>query len=160
MKFDGPDYRFLSNFYPSELILEKLPLDKEVTLPLSYLTVEHAYQAAKTHNMDEREEIRTASTPGVTKRLGKRVKLREDWEEIKGDVMFELLVRKFSDDHPELQKQLLATGDDQLVEGNTWHDNYFGVCTCVACGSVGKNMLGKSLMEVRKELKEIEGWKK
>ena len=160
MKFDGTDYRFLSNFYPSKIVLDKLPLDKEVTEPLSYATVEHAYQAAKTFDFNEREEIRTASTPGVTKGLGKRVTLREDWEEIKGKVMFELLVRKFSANHPELQQKLLDTGDDQLVEGNTWHDNYFGVCTCIACGSVGKNVLGKLLMKVRKELKEIEGWQK
>jgi len=66
--------------------------------------------------------------------------------------MFDLLRKKFSDDHPELKQKLIDTGDDHLVEGNTWHDNHFGVCVCIACGSVGKNVLGKALMRVRDEI--------
>lgn len=154
MKFDGTDYRFLSNFYPFELKLSNLYLDKQNTLPLPYASVEHAFQATKTYDLGEREEIRTASTPGVTKRLGRRVALRDDWDVIKDNVMLDLLRKKFSDEHPELKKKLLDTGDAILVEGNTWHDNHFGVCTCIGCGSIGKNVLGTLLMKVRDEMQE------
>ena len=41
----------------------------------------------------------------------------------------------------------MATGDAELVEGNTWNDTYWGVCN-----GVGHNHLGKILMQVRQEL--------
>jgi hypothetical protein len=56
----------------------------------------------------------------------------------------------------ELRKKLLATGDATLIEGNYWHDNYWGVCTCENCvsnGIVGRNRLGTLLMKVREEIK-------
>jgi len=154
MKFDGTEYRFLSNFHPSELILTRLPLDEDSTEPLSYPSVEHAYQAAKTFDFEDREAIRTASHAGATKRLGKNVALRDDWDNIKDVIMLNLLRVKFSDANPELRQKLLDTEYDHLVEGNTWHDCHFGVCTCVACGSVGKNRLGELLMTVRGELQD------
>ena len=48
---------------------------------------------------------------------------------------------------------LLATGGEELIEGNWWHDNFFGVCTCGPCDGKGKNNLGKILMRVREESK-------
>jgi ribA/ribD-fused uncharacterized protein len=55
--------------------------------------------------------------------------------------------------NPELRRRLLDTGDAVLVEGNTWHDNYWGTCTFRRCSKTkGKNMLGKLLMQVRQEL--------
>ena len=153
MRFDGTEYEFLSNFWPSELKLTHLYLDKVSTEPLKYATVEHAYQACKTLNVEERFAIRTAPHPSGAKRLGRICTLREDWEEIKYDVMLDLLRKKFSNAHYELMNKLIETGEDHLVEGNTWHDNNFGVCVCVKCGSMGKNMLGKLLMKVRDEVK-------
>lgn len=154
MRFDGTEYSFLSNFYASELELSSLYLDKVETQPLLYATVEHAYQATKTLNTDEREAIRIANNPGATKRLGKSCTLRDDWDVIKDNVMLELLREKFSDKHPDLKQKLIDTGDAYIVEGNTWHDNHFGVCVCIECGSVGKNMLGTLLMKVRDEIKD------
>ena len=29
-----------------------------------------------------------------------------------------------------LRSQLINTGDEELVEGNHWCDNYWGDCTC------------------------------
>ena len=65
-----------------------------------------------------------------------------------------LLRKKFS--MPELREKLLATGDTTLIEGTTWHDNYWGVCSCEKCGGRGKNRLGELLMEIREELREDE----
>ncbi len=131
-------YYFLSNFYMHPLFYK----GKE------YRSVEHAYQACKADNEAEHEYIRNLDTAGKAKRAGRNVKMREDWEFIKIELMFDLLKTKFRD--KELAKQLLETGDDILIEGNYWHDNFWGDCTCEACKDIeGKNMLGKLLMKVR-----------
>ena len=107
----------------------------------------------KTPSMEEAMEIAAAHTPGRAKRLGRKCQLRPDWEEIKIPVMRSALRKKFSD--PELKAKLLATGDQHLEEGNTWHDNFWGVCYCDRCQDImAHNHLGKLLMELRKELKE------
>ena len=140
--FDGK-YAFLSNFYES-------PCDFEGIL---YTTVEHAFQAAKTLDRNERLKIAVAETPGKAKRMGRSVTLRPDWEEIKIDVMRQCLHSKFKD--PDLVFALLDTGDEELVEGNTWHDNCWGNCTCEQCvNKPGENKLGKLLMEIRKEFRQ------
>ena len=55
---------------------------------------------------------------------------------------------------PELRDKLLATGDQYLEEGNSWHDNYWGNCDCPRCkDTMGRNMLGQLLMQVREEIK-------
>ena len=133
--FDGP-FRFLSNFYPSLVSLgnERYP------------TVEHAYQAAKTLDRDGRRYIRFAPTPLEAKRRGRKLVLRDHWDDIKLAVMKDLLEKKFS--VGPLRTKLLETLDADLVEGNTWHDYYWGVCN-----RKGENHLGKLLMEVREGLR-------
>ena len=77
--------------------------------------------------------------------------LRKDWEEVKTDVMRDGLRLKFQD--PTLRAKLLATGDEELIEGNTWHDNTWGACCCPECAKKKKeNRLGKLLMQVRSEI--------
>ena len=134
------EYAFLSNFYPS-------PIEYE---GIKYPTVEAAFQAAKTLDLHMKMTIATADNPGKAKRMGRKVVLREDWEEIKDQVMEDCLRLKFSD--PILREKLLATGDEELEEGNWWHDNYWGSCYCSRCGDVGKNKLGYLLMKIRKEI--------
>ena len=137
--FEG-EYAFLSNFYFSPMIIDNVV----------YTTNEHFFQAMKSLNPKERQSIVLAPTPGKAKRLGRKVSLRKDWEDIKEEVMLTGLRHKFS--NPELRKKLLATGNEELIEGTTWHDNYWGICDCEACGGQGKNRLGKLLMQVREEL--------
>ena len=106
----------------------------------------------KTLDQEERKKIAAAATPGQSKRLGRHVELRPDWEAIKLDVMKEGLALKFAD--PKLREKLLATGDEILVEGNWWHDNTWGSCHCPLCDKIpGKNLLGKALMELRSDLR-------
>ncbi len=139
-KFEGK-YFFLSNFYRSEVEYEGI----------MYPTVEHAFQAAKTMNTTKRMEIAMLLTPGQAKRAGRMVELRKDWEQVKDQVMYNCVKAKFSD--PQLAEMLLATGDEMLVEGTTWHDNYWGNCTCSRCQNLtGRNQLGITLMKVREEL--------
>ena len=91
--------------------------------------------------------VLTKPNPSEAKRLGRRVRLRSDWEQVKYDVMLDVVRAKFNQ-HPDLAQKLLATGDEELVEGNDWGDTYWGVCN-----GRGKNMLGKILMRVRAELR-------
>lgn len=133
-------YRWLSNFWYCEVEIDGK----------KYRTVEHGFQAMKTLDLEERKQIRLCSTPALAKRLGRQVVLREDWEEIKVEVMLGLLRQKFS--RKVFRDRLLSTGKQGIIEGNLWHDCEWGVCFCQQCGGRGKNMLGKLLMKVRGEL--------
>lgn len=132
------NYRFLSNFWPAEVVYG------EMVFP----TVEHAYQAAKTFNLEHREQIRQAVTPGEAKRLGKLVSIRSSWEYDKLAVMRSLVGQKFRK-HPSLRRMLLETGNEELIEINTWGDRFWGVSK-----GEGENHLGKILMRVRQDLRE------
>lgn len=139
-EFSGPN-RFLSNFYPVTVEIGGL----------EFSTVEHAFQAMKTLDQEARYAIKIQKTPGDAKRMGRVVKIRRDWEQVKDDVMFELLKQKF--EQKDLTEKLLATGEEELVEGNTWGDTYWGVCK-----GKGENKLGKLLMKVRGQLRVGERW--
>ena len=100
------------------------------------------------------EEIREIEKPGKAKRITSKIELRPDWEMIKCDVMLKAVEAKFTQNEI-LGKRLLATGDCEIIEGNTWHDNTWGNCTCEKCSDiVGTNYLGHALMTVRECLKE------
>lgn len=136
-RFDGPN-RFLSNFWP-------------VNVPLYnqwYPSVEHAYQSAKSNDEKYKREVRKAATPGDAKRLGKKAPLRPDWGDAKKLEYMEFLVWYKFAMYPDLGKMLLATGDAELIEGNTWGDTFWGVCK-----GVGQNQLGKLLMKVRDQVR-------
>ena len=141
--FSG-EYEFLSNF--SQHVVQ--------VVSVRFPTLEHAYQAAKTHKAQEGLRILQAKTPGEAKRLGQRVTLREDWENVKVSVMLKLLRHKFLGNRI-LKNKLRATGDAWLVEGNTWGDNFWGA---IPSGHkddlVGQNWLGYLLMLVRAETHE------
>lgn len=134
-RFNG-EYAFLSNYSASPFRINY------VLFP----TMEHYFQANKADNQNDYLHIAYAPTPGEAKRLGRKIQLRPDWEEIKDNVMLTGLRKKFAD--PELRNLLLATGDEELIEGNYWGDTYWGVCN-----GVGQNKLGKLLMQVREEIK-------
>jgi|15BtaG_2_1085339.scaffolds.fasta_scaffold86590_1 ribA/ribD-fused uncharacterized protein len=126
---------FLSNFHP----LEGSTLH-------GYPTVENFFQAMKCHDETYRKGLKLV-TPAVAKKLGRRCKLRDNWEVIKFDVMIYALRKKFTE--PRLHEKLLATGNQTLVEGNYWNDTYWGVN--LKTGN-GENNLGKLLMQVRYEI--------
>jgi ribA/ribD-fused uncharacterized protein len=136
-KFQG-EHRWLSNFAVAEVVFEGA----------TYSSVEHAYQAAKTILPAERREIQAAPTPGKARRLGQKVCLRPDWEDIKLDVMRDLLRQKFR--IPEYRRMLLETGIQHLMENNHWHDTFWGVCE-----GEGLNHLGRLLMDIREEIRQM-----
>lgn len=132
-EFRGEHF-FLSNFYPSPITYDGL----------NYGSTEAAFQAQKTTDMNERVRFQFM-TPAEAKRAGRKLELRPDWDEIKDHVMYEVCKEKFTM-HKDLRNQLLETELEELVEGNTWNDTYWGVCD-----GVGENKLGKILMQIRKE---------
>lgn len=141
-------YFFLSNFYECYIQYEGL----------TYRSAENAYQAAKIQvpskvmTLVDRMAFRSMP-PGVAKKAGRFIPIRDDWNQVKNLVMLDILRCKFIQ-HPELAKLLLATGDATLIEGNHWHDNYWGDCDCTKCSSIiGDNILGKLLMQVRSEIR-------
>ena len=149
--FDGTEYDFLSNFYPSPINWPS-PSGYIMVAP----TVEHAFQASKATEESFFRKVMRAPTPGQSKRMGRSIHLRSDWEKVKDDVMLRAVRLKFR--IPKLKTLLLETGDEPLVEGNSWHDDYWGNCQCgrERCQKEGKNMLGTTLMQVRQEILEIQ----
>jgi hypothetical protein len=133
------EYFFLSNFYPVEIKLDGIV----------YPNAETAFQAQKTLDVEERRKFSMLKNPVQAKRLGRKVKLRDDWEEVKLDIMTEVVSQKFLQ-HPHLIEMLLQTGDEELIEGNKWGDRFWGVCK-----GKGKNHLGKILMKIRDAYKSI-----
>lgn len=133
-------YDFLSNFYPSTIRFEGF----------LYSSVEHAYQSAKTTDENIRKTIRNAKTPGEAKKLGQAIIVREDWDQLKIELMKFLIREKF--ENPFLRPMLLSTNDDELILNNKWNDRFWGVCK-----GVGENWLGKILMEERKRIRLEEG---
>lgn len=133
------EYRFLSNFWMATFSWDG------VVWPHA----EAAYQAAKTLDLDRRQEF-VRMGPVEAKRAGKLVELRNDWDEVKVVIMHEIVFAKF-DQNPHLKELLLQTGNRRLEEGNTWNDRVWGICP--PGSNKGLNHLGQILMLVRAQLR-------
>ena len=130
------EYKFLSNFYPCFVYYQGV----------RFSSSERAYQAAKCEDKTQWKQFQLCQTNSDAKYLGKHVKLRSDWEDIKIKVMYEILKSKFSD--PDLKSKLLDTEGSYLEEGNAHGDKFWGTVK-----GEGRNELGKCLMKLREELK-------
>jgi len=134
------EYFFLSNFYQT-------PIEFENKV---YPSSENAYQAAKTDQQNRDEFMLhkngASISPGEAKRLGRKVKLRENWENLRLQVMEDILRIKFKP-NSYLANKLIRTETRQLIEGNTWRDTYWG-----SYNGKGQNNLGKILMKIRESL--------
>lgn len=133
-------YEFLSNFHGGMVTIGGH----------QFQTAEHAYQAAKASNVEGLNAILRCATPGQAKRMGRKIEMVSDWNDIRLSVMENIVRIKFQ--NPTLASKLLSTGDAYLVEGNTWGDTFWGVC-----GGKGENHLGKILMLIREEIKNAIG---
>ncbi len=143
MCFRG-EYFFLSNFYEVPVTFDGI----------TYQNNEAAFQAQKVAPragekpfVDRRRDFAMLN-PSEAKKLGRKVTLRPDWEDVKIELMKGIVLAKF-EQNPDLAEKLLETGDAYLEEGNTWGDRIWGTV-----GGKGANNLGKILMEVRDTLRE------
>ena len=111
-------------------------------------TSEHYYQAQKFINTEPKyaEEIRLASSPWKTKKMGNNSehKLDSKWEEIKVDKMEEAMYYKFGTTE-KLKKMLLKTKDKRLM-----------LCSTNPFWGGELNIVGYLLMKVRERLKKEE----
>ena len=133
-EFKGKNY-FLSNFFNAPVMYEDL----------LYQNNEAAFQSAKVKDLDRRKQFCNLN-PSTAKKKGRNVLLRNDWEDVKDEVMYQCVKDKFTRNQ-DLKQKLIDTGNEELIEGNTWNDTYWGVCR-----GRGNNMLGKILMRVRDEI--------
>lgn len=155
------DFAFLSNFYD---VLEKhgepivflyQPTPEAGVQTVEFKTSEHNFHWLKTEDPEWRDVIQRAPTPKAAKSLGRQCPpipgLFDGWNK-RREIMFRANMAKFS--LPFMWDRLLATGTEYLVEGNYWHDNDWGNCTCgrPSCSDKGKNYLGLCLMAVREKL--------
>lgn len=132
--FSG-EYSFLSNFY-------KCPVTFEGRM---YGSSEAAYQASKTLDLEVRKLFENYS-PSKSKQEGRKLKVRNDWDEVKLYNMYTIVENKFKS-NPELMSKLKDTGNSYIEEGNNWGDTFWGTVN-----GMGENWLGLILMEVRKTL--------
>lgn len=132
-EFRNENY-FLSNMYPCKVTYNGV----------TYECAESAFQAQKCNE----KEMFVNLSGFEAKKLGKRVALRPDWNEVREQIMYEIVLEKFKQ-NKYLAKCLEWTGNKMLVEGNNWNDTYWGVCK-----GIGSNKLGLILMRVRNELRK------
>lgn len=143
LAFQG-EHRFLSNFWPCRIVHDGVV----------YPTAEHLYQAMKTDDVGSRILISKLPTPGKAKRAGLSVFPRKDWNEVRLAVMHEVVTAKFSQ-NTDLGDLLIATGDAELIEGNSWGDRFWGKVDGQDRhleGLIGQNWLGHILMITRSRL--------
>jgi ribA/ribD-fused uncharacterized protein len=132
-------FRFLSNFVPVTVLYNGI----------IFTSVEHAYVAAKTLDFDLQQTIADIKTPADVKKFGRKLMLRDDWEDVKFSIMNDLLIQKFAQE--PFKSQLLNTGDAYLEETNHWGDVIWGVCN-----GVGQNNLGHMLIHIRDDIRSLE----
>lgn len=111
------------------------------------LSLEHRFAALKTNKIEEKLKILNAGTPGAAKKLGRLATLRPGWDEIKRDLMRDLLAKKFLSNYYPFE-YLMMTSQCIIREKNNWNDTIWGV----NLQNVGRNLLGKELMLLREAL--------
>ena len=154
------EYFFLSSFHRSAFTL----------WGYEWPSREHAFQARKNWSAEHVRRVLAAPAPADAKKLGRECSLRPDWDQVKKREMLQIVLASFGQ-HPDLAQMLAATYPHELVEGNTWRDDYWG-CVPVRARSLagesidyfgpgpaksrdsnfpwrGRNHLGKILMAVR-----------
>lgn len=133
-----------------------------------YQSVATAFEASKIINRADRVSFFAWNCkPWEARRKGKGIPrswIRPDFDAVQDEILLEIQRCKFS--WPEVRKVLLATDDAELIYGNVAHDNRWGICFCHEapaakrkyglgrnCNGTGQNLIGKTLMQVRQELR-------
>jgi ribA/ribD-fused uncharacterized protein len=116
-----------------------------------YATSEHAFQAKKATNERDHDYVASALTPASAKWRGRRIQLRDDWNEVKDPEMLQVVLDKFLE-HKDIGDILIGTGKATIIEGNYHGDDYWGMIRNEKGDWTGQNVLGKTLMLVREIL--------
>ena len=137
----GGKYEFLSNFSNHKVRL----------FGGKYPTSEHAFQSMKAITERDLEYIRSAPSPSQAKWRGNRIAIRKDWRKRRNSAMVLVIFLKFTQDN-NIARELIATKDAELIEGNYHGDDYWGKIRDANGDWVGQNKLGEILMNVRELL--------
>ncbi len=139
-KVDEP-YGYFSNFSNHPIFIKNE----------RWNTVEHYFQANKFNDNDLRKKNQLIESPMKAASEGRKTKnpIREDWNQVKDEIMYEGLKCKFTQ-YPKLLRNLLDTKDSILIE-HTKNDSYWAD----GGDGKGKNKLGILLMQLRSELDDL-----
>jgi len=136
--FQG-NYRWLSNFAPVTISIENR----------NYPSVEHAYMSFKSDESTWKDFCANENnSAGKVKMTSRKIKLIEDWNDSFRLKLMEDLIRVKFNQEP-YKSNLLATGNQNIQEGNYWNDKFFGICLKTG---MGENHLGRLIMKIRDEL--------
>jgi len=133
-------YRWLNNFAAVEVEFEGLRFN----------SVEHAYQAAKSSDIDWRLYCANEVDPDNVRKSVKLISIRPDWEYVKVSIMEKLLIQKF--DQAPYADLLMATDNTYIINGNIWEDTFWGVDMGTGKGT---NKLGHLIMKIRSAMKAV-----
>jgi ribA/ribD-fused uncharacterized protein len=128
----------------------------------TYKTSEHWFVACKTLDPTWIARIIGTFKASDAKKLGKQCPIRSDWEAVRIGAMAQGLWFKFTQ-NADIYQKLIATDDEPIVEGNYWHDNFWGDCMCEnkhgkhpECLQPGKNALGRLHMANRQTFQTMQ----
>ena len=105
-----------------------------------------------TMSSKNRKEIAELSTPGQAKRFVRLWSIPKEFYDKRLSIMEGLVLKKFVN-NSELRRKLIDTCPEELIEGNSWGDVFWGQVH-TAKGWTGRNELGKILTEARNKLKQ------
>lgn len=154
--FRNPDEEngYLSNWYLSEFIIDDITFSSME----QYMMYE---KAILFHDQETAEKILQTDNVAEIKALGRTVQNFDDtvWGQSREEIVYKGVFEKFRQ-NPELRKRLERTGEEVIAECAV-KDRIWGIGLsmkdedrfCVDRWK-GQNLLGKILMDVRKDIKQ------
>lgn len=134
------DTRWLSNFTKCKIEINGV----------IYPSVENAYMSMKSRDKEWKKRCVTLS-PAQSKVEANKIQLRENWDEVRIQAMNHCLKQKFNQE--PFKSKLIATGNENIQEGNVWNDTFWGI-DLTQTPNVGENHLGRLIMNIRETLKD------
>jgi ribA/ribD-fused uncharacterized protein len=154
-------YGYFSNFHPSKFLINASSIGQSEEIEVN--CAEQAIMWLKALLMGDlicANAIAGETNPTICKKYGRQVKPFDEskWHEYRDAIAFEVLKSKFQDQ--QLKKWLLETGDEILVEASP-KDKIWGIGISVSAAIKGEkwngqNVLGNTLMRVRKNINIID----
>lgn len=119
-----------------------------------YRSAEHFYQSERCLLQKDKDLIQSIKDPTTVVSIALSTKERPKWEMKKRRIMKRILQLKFR--NRKLRRLLRETGDRNLIGVTFQHDTFWYRCGCLNHKHRGLNVLGKLLMEIREEIKQME----
>ena len=137
--FSG-DLEFLSNMYKIPIYFNESKYDNFQPDFKIYPSSENLYQALKCKYIKDRELFQNVD-PHKSKRIGRSIEIRSDWDNVRLEDMKLAIDLKFK--NIELAEKLIDLPDDKIIEFNNWGDRFFGICNGEGLDHLGKILRAK-----------------